>query len=254
MFNFLAPILAGATTKSALISAGASLVGGALNRKQAKKERDSHFVNLRNSAIRGGFNPLTALQYTQGGGYGQYAAALSRSPLGDAVFAAGDAIQSQTQRNQTMQHEVSLEKMRQQHESKLSRASMDAFNAGVDKIRTSIDVAGASTTPHEGWSDAEDVETRYGDVIGPIYGVGVLAADTVSSLNRAAENSDVWSGFKTSIGTMPGMDTVLGSTVPPMQPPSLTRERQFTTTVTMPPDVKEEDLPSHWLKNTLRLW
>ena len=163
-----------------------SAIGGALNRKAAKKERDSHFVNLRNSAIRGGFNPLTALNATGGGGYGQYAAALSRSPLGDAAFAAGDAIAAKSNQNTMMQHEVSLEKMRQAHETKLTRASNDAFNAGIEKIRTSIDVAGKSTTPHEGWSDAEDVETRYGDVVGPIYGVGVLAADTVSSLNRAS--------------------------------------------------------------------
>jgi hypothetical protein len=231
-----------------------SLVGGVLNRKQAKKERDAHFVNLRNSAIAGGFNPLTVLNATGGGGYGQYAAALSRSPLGDAAFAAGDAIAAKSVRNETMQHEVSLEKMRQKHEAKLSRASMDAFNAGMEKVRTSIDIAGKSTTPHEGWSDAEEVEQRYGDVIGPIYGAGVLVADTVSSLNRAAENSDFWSGFKTSISTVPGMDSVLGSTVPPMQPAPLTRERQFTTSVTMPPDVKVEDLPSHWRQNTLRLW
>lgn len=81
----------------------------------AQNERDNHFVNLRKSAERGGFNPLTALRATGGGGYGQYVPLLSRSAVGEGNRAAGQYAASFlrdaafTYSNQ--RHEIELNKM-----------------------------------------------------------------------------------------------------------------------------------------------
>ena len=97
----------------------AAVVGGLtarhsarLSRDAARKERDNHFVNLRESARRGGFNPLTALRATGGGGYGQYVPLLSRSPAGEGISAAGNilstGIRDQFFAQQNMEHETRM--------------------------------------------------------------------------------------------------------------------------------------------------
>lgn len=81
----------------AIIGAGASLIGGALNRKsqkdQYKRERNdaiSDQINklprLRESAEKAGFNPLTALMSTGGGGFGQTGVSMGVAPLSSAAI------------------------------------------------------------------------------------------------------------------------------------------------------------------------
>lgn len=81
----------------AIIGAGASLVGGFLNRKaqkdQYKRERSdaiSDQINklprLRESAEKAGFNPLTALMSTGGGGFGQTGVSMGAAPLSSAAI------------------------------------------------------------------------------------------------------------------------------------------------------------------------
>lgn len=43
--------------------------------------------------------------------------------------------------------------------------------------RTSVQVGGTMVKPDKGWSDAEEIERRYGDVASWAYGLGVGAAD-----------------------------------------------------------------------------
>jgi hypothetical protein len=125
----------------AAIIGGGQIVGAQLARNAAKRERDNHFVNLRESARRGGFNPLTALRATGGGGYGQYVPLLSRSPLGEGI-SAGTSFYAGMQRDmyftrENQAHETRLNKMSNSAADR--RAAMNAnkeFDYGsVDRIQ-----------------------------------------------------------------------------------------------------------------------
>jgi hypothetical protein len=111
---------------------------GKMDKAEAKKERKNHFVNLRNSATRAGFNPLTALYATGGGGYGQYVGLISRNPLGDALVAGSNAYTAGAARREQMVHDVdmsersyanekSLQRMREKAEIKLTRLQQEAL-------------------------------------------------------------------------------------------------------------------------------
>ena len=272
MFGLIASAIGGASMKSALISGAASLVGGALSRKQAKKERASHFANLRNSAIAGGFNPLTALYATGGGGYGNYAAALSRSPMEGALSSAANSY-NQGQANQTMMaHEMSIEKMRQSHSAKLTRMQADALKASIPTVQENVtqatgnqdlakDGSGDVTsdvqfTPTETWVDSRGV-TRT-KTTGEDFDEQVL-----NSVYHAGDH--LFYGMKDLYGYItrgedPRGEVRLNPDLPVLQPwgaqqpAALTRERKFSTQVTIPPTMEMDDLPSHWRNNTLRLW
>lgn len=123
---------------AAALSFGASLIGGHLSRETAKKERKDHFVNLRDSATRAGFNPLTALYATGGGGYGQYVGLISRNPVGDAMVAGANAYTAGAARREQMAHDTtmqsnrfsqenSLQKMRENAAIKLTRLQREAM-------------------------------------------------------------------------------------------------------------------------------
>lgn len=99
----------------AAIIGGGQIIGAQLARDAAKRERDNHFVNLRESARRGGFNPLTALRATGGGGYGQYVPLISRSPLGEGIT-AGTSFYANMQRDmyftrENQAHEIAMNSM-----------------------------------------------------------------------------------------------------------------------------------------------
>jgi hypothetical protein len=99
---------------AAAIMGGGQMIGAQLSRDAAKRERDNHFVNLRESARRGGFNPLTVLRATGGGGYGQYVPLLSRSPLGEGI-SAGTSFYA------NMQRDMYFTKQNQAHEMRMTR-------------------------------------------------------------------------------------------------------------------------------------
>lgn len=118
---------AAATAISPTIGAAtAAYYGGELSRNAAKKERDNHFVNLRNSATRAGFNPLTALYATGGGGYGQYVGLISRNPLGDAIVAGSNAYTAGAARREQMGHDRSMQSNRFAQENSLQKMREDA--------------------------------------------------------------------------------------------------------------------------------
>lgn len=166
-------------------SIGASLIGGALSRKTAKKERENHFVNLRESAIKGGFSPLSVLRATGGGGYGGYVAALSHSPWEGALAAGANAYGANYATRVQHKHELTLENMRQTHETKLAKAANAAMTAGLSRATDvagnemigGTAIAGSKWKTNSGWSDAELIEQRYGDLASWFYGIGTAAAD-----------------------------------------------------------------------------
>lgn len=110
---------------AAALSFGASFIGGQLSRETAKKERKDHFVNLRDSATRAGFNPLTALYATGGGGYGQYVGLISRNPMGDAIVAGSNAYTAGAARREQMAHDRSMQSNRFAQENSLQKMRLD---------------------------------------------------------------------------------------------------------------------------------
>jgi len=108
------------------------------DKKAAEKERKNHFVNLRNSATRAGYNPLTALYATGGGGYGQYVPLISRNPRGDALVAFSNAYNASAARRDQKAHDIdmserayandkSLQRMREKAAIKLTRLQQEAL-------------------------------------------------------------------------------------------------------------------------------
>jgi hypothetical protein len=113
------PISIGLFLGGALISREATRDAAKREIAAARNERDNHFVNLRNSAERGGFNPLTALRATGGGGYGQYVPLISRSPIGEGNRAMGQYASS-------FMRDAAFTHVNQMHEIKLNRMNNEA--------------------------------------------------------------------------------------------------------------------------------
>lgn len=197
---------------ASVLSIGASLLGGLFSRNSAKKARaqaledeKQKFVRLREAAELGGFNPLTALQYS-GAGFG------SNTPTGAAPLASIEMVQNAiTDFGQIVTGEESKRRAREQLETDLLKIQLDQANhsaaravapglpsvgrSGVSSTtqavsspygkftvdsatgRQSIMAGGVRVNPHLGWDNAEDLEIRYGDLGSSIYGLGVAAAD-----------------------------------------------------------------------------
>ena len=87
-----------AAAAPSLVSGVLGMFGAKKKRKQARSDQKKQFERLRESAERGGFNPLTALQATGGAGFGAGALPSSAPPLAsldfirDAVKGASDEI------------------------------------------------------------------------------------------------------------------------------------------------------------------
>ena len=139
----------------------AGLLGGALITRQttidatkreiaaARSERDNHFVNLRNSARRGGFNPLTALRATGGGGYGQYVPLLSRSAVGEGNRAMGQFASN-------FVRDAAFTQVNQAHEKTMTRMNNDA---AMERAKTQI--ANRPKTDFD-YSSLDRIKVRFG--------------------------------------------------------------------------------------------
>jgi hypothetical protein len=114
----------------------------AYNAAQAQNEqrREDYYVNLRNDAEKGGFNPLTALRSGGGMGYSNLAGRISaplmtRSPLAAGISAASNAYTN-----------YSMTRMNQTHDEKMTRlrAQLDRANSlAIHKATTKeIDYSG----------------------------------------------------------------------------------------------------------------
>lgn len=69
-------------------------------------------------------------------------------------------------------------------QSKLNSAMALKKQSNINNQDDGIIVAGEKIPKNKGWSDAEDIETRYADVVSWLYGLGVLGADAKEWLKR----------------------------------------------------------------------
>lgn len=191
-----------------LISAGASLIGGLFGNQQ-KKEGQEREIELQKEfaqnglrwkvedAQRAGIHPLAALgssgaQYSPVGLGDNDSAAIGSSvgqDLSGAINATRTAPERATAIGQKMEA-LGLE--RAGLENELLRAQIlditrprvppfpmadGGYNMPGQPASGVTKVAGVPVKHNPGWSDAQDVEDRYGDLVQMVYGAGVLGAD-----------------------------------------------------------------------------
>lgn len=171
------------------------------------------YVRLRNEAEKAGFNPLTALR--NGGSAGFSTMTTTGGALSSKDFfaeALGKGVETYFNRDQIaadkerdmleralMREELRV--MQQQGKAVTSRMGFgyeipQANNyTGIDRAGSAPDlgsgvsgrpsnglvVGGLPVTNNDAWSSAQAFEDRYGDVLGSVYGVGVLGADIAAT-------------------------------------------------------------------------
>jgi hypothetical protein len=186
----------------AAIIGGGQIVGAKLSRDAAKKERDNHFVNLRESARRGGYHPLTAIRATGGGGYGQYVPLLSRSPLGEGI-SAGTSFYANMQRDmyftrENQAHDVRMNRINNQaamdrtNASNMTRSSSnpkyDYDNAGEtwpvqwngQTLNIPTSVAEQLRIPKNGMLMVEHLEAAYGSMVAE--GLALMSGEALEKI------------------------------------------------------------------------
>ncbi|MBU3036597.1 hypothetical protein [Tritonibacter mobilis] len=181
-----------------LVGGALSFLGGRSARKQQEKmywqnRWDNLPEGIRANAEAAGFNPLVFAGPGVGNGAGyQPTMGHELSTAGQVVTDASLALENQKIRRA----ELELENKRL--EELVKRNTLRPSTPGVygdrnvatrqntgDPVQrrngvgdpSDIVVGGLKVSKDEKFSDAEDVETRYGDVLSSLYGVGVLAGD-----------------------------------------------------------------------------
>lgn len=191
-----------------LISAGASLLGGLFGNQQKQQGQEREIELQREfaqngvrwrveDAQRAGIHPLAALgssgaQYSPVGLGDNDSAAIGASigqDLSGAINSARTAPERAGALSQKMQA-LGLE--RAGLENELLRAQIlditrprtppfpladTGYNMPGQPGSGVTKVAGVPVKHDSGWSDAQDVEDRYGDLVQMVYGAGVLGAD-----------------------------------------------------------------------------
>lgn len=158
----------------ALGSIGSSLFAPKPKTISPKKQILSTVAGAREAGI----HPLAALgsgaQYTQVGG-----GSSTGSAIGDGLQTLAANLANQKSREEiealradTRARNAQAELYRAQSRSLISRAT------GSAREKPALKIAGLSVSKNPGWSDAQDVQDRYGDLIENVYGLGVVAADT----------------------------------------------------------------------------
>jgi len=206
----VAPVVAGA-----LVSGGSSILGGIFGDRRAKKRQDRQNAYNAPKAIRkraeeGGFNPLLFV----GPGVGNQAQPVP-TYMGQAIANAGMALADGMSENERLKLErskleVEREKLRELVQRNTIRPKVAGIYATTQKTPTLGGVGGTAASaaaapfePEEGsggidgagnpvtgysmggvlfdpdgsWSDTEQIETRLGDPVSWLYGMGVGIAD-----------------------------------------------------------------------------
>ena len=154
-----------------------------------------------------GFNPLTALRAGGSAGFAvqRHPALLSApipptSPIGDFLSGIGGVasafanMQMQRAEYDLAQAQIANLNADTRHRNMMFRSPSYAGSAGV---RTSggfevaqpeplvaARIAGFQIAPDPWWSNAQEIEDRYGDLASWMYGIGVIAADGVETLRQ----------------------------------------------------------------------
>lgn len=201
MLEFLAPI--------------ASLVGGLFGNAQKQQGQEREIELQKEFAQQGlrwkvadakaaGIHPLAALGATGASyspvGLGDNDLSAVGSAVGQDISRAVDATRTQPERMGAVGAKMeALGLERASLENDLLRAQILDITrprtppfpmAGTDynvpgQPGSGINVAGVPVVKDKGWSDAQVVEDRYGDLVQMIYGAGVLGADGLKHLGDA---------------------------------------------------------------------
>lgn len=178
------------------IDAGVQNLGtdffGRRQRKWDKEDRDDsrrydrdRFVRLSADAKKAGIHPLFAM------GAGTTSPAIvSKSAIAPrgARSDIGSSIQSMVNRstrakqNELLDGQIQSQKL----ENKLLQQEIDmgqtTTSVNQDKPRPAPVIAGKKINKHKGWSDAQTIEDRYGDIVSWAYGLGVVGADLTQAI------------------------------------------------------------------------
>lgn len=239
----------------AVITAGlnvfGNLLGGLFGRKSAKKQQaaewareDNKLQRLVVDAGKAGISPLAAL----GSSAASYQAPTIQMPdlgsaVGEGIGTIADALSPETRAREARAAELGdLELRRARAETAYaeSTATQSTFNARaamaapLSNSRRSFGLGGLNPIqqiqvggkiiPTANASNAEDVETRYGDLIQSVYGTGLLAYDGV---NLAKKGIDKLRGFDPETAPMP-------------------KKRDYSYKKTEKPTSKRAEAKGHW--------
>lgn len=144
------------------------------HKKEQKRERDNYYVNMRKSAERGGFNPLTALRSGGGMGY-QYAGTSpfrQDNSLGDLMSLMGGGYRRQVQREKleiaSLEAEIRLANIRA--DDLLKRAISKPQTVGVSNADAVLGFVDNGLNPQQEYEVEQSpiridwVETQKGPV------------------------------------------------------------------------------------------
>ena len=139
-----------------------------------------------------GIHPLYALG----------APSMSMTPVmsgqGDSIAQAGDAVgrgistgyekQLQQKNLENIQADIDLKKAQSANyvmeAKKASNLMMRQQTGRIAGNENDVKIGGTKINQNKGWSNAEDIETRYGDLVSWLYGMGVIGGDFIENLPR----------------------------------------------------------------------
>ncbi|MCL4066993.1 hypothetical protein M3484_10455 [Pseudomonas sp. GX19020] len=172
----------------------------------------SQLQGIEEGAEKYGYNRLTLLQHGQTAGTGLGASGpplASFDMLSDGFREIGDITSGDADRRR-QQENLKLDLAKLEIERLKAGKAADAVG-GVSPLgrnasmqvqsnvasapprissnpeRTSVRIAGIDSIPDTGWSDAEEIEKRGGDVASWVYGLGVIGADAWNTFATHAE-------------------------------------------------------------------
>ncbi|MBK5925662.1 hypothetical protein CCR90_18235 [Rhodovulum sulfidophilum] len=198
----------------AVIGAGASLLGGAMASRSSGKHVVPDYAKIRRKAEAAGFNPLTALTSAPG------SVVASQNYMGSAIADAGlilaDGMAKKAEKTGELQkareQNAQLKERVQQLTIRPRVGGIYANNVATPSIRSAVggndesssgDLlsdglpvsggrplrgAGYDLAKSDDWSDAEDYETRYGELGSSLIGIPILGADLLKTLRPWARS------------------------------------------------------------------
>jgi hypothetical protein len=161
--------------------------------KQNTEVRENYYKNVVEDAQAAGINPLTALRTGGGQGYatavagtmnnavlmeGVYATpTLSRNPVAAGIEASTNIYLQELTRQRQYNHESRMDELNKS----LIKAQIHSMNAQIANGKNGEDVelkfAGKKIEVDENFSNVEDYEKRYGDIVSALIGAGIALAD-----------------------------------------------------------------------------
>ncbi len=156
--------------------------------------RQNYYKNVVSDALSAGINPLTALRTGGGQGYATAVAGtmnnavmlegvyrkplLSRNPLSAGLEAGLNTGLNQFNRQKQYSHEARMDELNKS----LIKAQVKSMNAEItrgnyDDENSELKFAGKDIQKDEKFTDVEEYEKRYGDLVSALVGAGIAIAD-----------------------------------------------------------------------------